>query len=258
MKIEKAILKICPPAQKLPIQYHYQKFRRRLEKELFLVERFFSRGKRAIDVGANLGIYSYVMSQYFEVVEAFEPQFWCTENLKAYSEGHQEKIRIHHVGLSNCNESLKLHIPFSDNDYSILVPSLGKVVSGLGSFRELEEESASVEVPVRKLDDYHFTDVSFIKIDVEGYESKVIEGGRETLLREKPIIFVEIEQKHLEDKNIEEVFEEIKSLGYEGNFFWRDKLKPLSEFSYAIHQQPFLDKPSGEDYIRNFIFKPIG
>jgi len=135
------------------------------------------------------------------------------------------------------------------------VARLGSVVTGLASFREVKGEQASVEVPVCRLDNYDFHNVSFIKIDVEGHESQVIEGGYHTILREKPTILIEIEQRHLGSKSIKEVFNQIAELGYEGSFFWNNQLKPLSEFCYEKNQEPFLNEIYSDNYVNNFIFR---
>ena len=45
--------------------------------------------------------------------------------------------------------------------------------------------------PIRTLDEFEFDDVDFIKIDTEGYETFVIKGAMETLMRCKPVIVVE-------------------------------------------------------------------
>jgi Flp pilus assembly protein TadD len=46
-------------------------------------------------------------------------------------------------------------------------------------------------IPIGKLDDFKLTGVGYIKIDTEGFELNVLEGARETLLANKPIIIVE-------------------------------------------------------------------
>ncbi len=46
-------------------------------------------------------------------------------------------------------------------------------------------------VPMRRLDSFGFEDVDFIKIDVEGFERAVIEGGERTIRTWRPNIVVE-------------------------------------------------------------------
>ena len=45
------------------------------------------------------------------------------------------------------------------------------------------------KVELKKIDDYEFTDVDFIKIDVEGFQ--VVLGAKNTLIKNKPIIIIE-------------------------------------------------------------------
>jgi hypothetical protein len=50
----------------------------------------------------------------------------------------------------------------------------------------------SYEVEVRKLDDFGFTNVHFIKADVEGSEREVLDGARATIARDRPVILLEL------------------------------------------------------------------
>lgn len=257
MKLEETLIKLSPKFLRLPVKYQYHKIRNRLEKEIFYLDQLVGSRKRAIDIGANQGIYSYALSLLCDVVEVFEPQSWCTEDIVSYSQLSSCNINVHNVGLANFNGSLTLHIPTSQGNYSKLVRGLGSLTTGLASFKEIECEQISINVPVHKLDDYEFQDVSFIKIDVEGYEAKVIEGASKTILREKPIILIEIEQRHLDGKSINEVLNQIAELGYEGSFLLKHQIRPISEFSYQKNQEPFINELSSNNYVNNFIFKPI-
>ncbi|MBN3962672.1 FkbM family methyltransferase [Nostoc sp. NMS8] len=211
MKFEKTLIKFFPKSLRLPIKYQYHKIRNRLEKEIFYLEQLIGTCKRAMDIGANVGIYSYALAQIYDTIEVFETKSWCTENIPFYSQTSACNISVHNVGLANFNGSLTLHVPTSLGDYS-------QLVRGLGSFREIKGEQISIDIPVGKLDDYKFKDVSFMKIDVEGYETKVSEGPHNTIITEEPIIFMEVEQKHLNGKSIEDVFEHMLDLGYECSF----------------------------------------
>jgi hypothetical protein len=46
---------------------------------------------------------------------------------------------------------------------------------------------------LRSIDSFAFSNVSFIKIDVEGYEDEVLEGARLTIARHRPVIMIEIQ-----------------------------------------------------------------
>ena len=50
----------------------------------------------------------------------------------------------------------------------------------------------SYEVEVRRLDDFGFENVRFIKADVEGSEREVLDGARATIMRDRPVILLEL------------------------------------------------------------------
>jgi FkbM family methyltransferase len=261
MKLEKTLLNLCPKSFRLPVKYHYQQIRNRLEKEIFYLQHLEIKKKRSIDIGANSGLYTYALSHLSNVVEVFEPQTWCTEDIVSYSKISPANINVYNVGLADFHGLLNLHIPVSEGDYSQLVKDLGNLTTGLSSFRQIEGEQITVEVPVHKLDDYDFQDVAFMKIDVEGFESKVIAGASQTILREKPIILIEVENRHLDGKSITDVFQQISNFGYEGGFIHEGSLNRITDFYPQIQakQNYFLDDKSnkyGSIYINNFIFKP--
>lgn len=230
------------------MRYYYQKLKGTLDDELLMLNQMVS-GGCAIDIGANYGIYSYLLSKLCNQVEAFEPIPACAETLIAYSTSifSRRNINVHTAGLSNSNGSLILHVPIINNRH----------IFGFASFNKPETEHVCISVPIYRLDDFNFREVSFIKIDVEGHESKVLEGAMDTLVREKPVILIEIEQRHTSGIPMTSVFSTIIALGYEGFFISRDGLRPLSHFSYETNQQPFLNNVMCKDYINNFIFKPI-
>jgi FkbM family methyltransferase len=246
--IKQNIINLFPKQLHLPFRYHYSKFKGRLEPEIFYLKQLVRNGKRAIDVGASRGYYTYALSKLCDVVESFEPQKWACEAITAYNASN---VNCYNVGLSNFNGNLELNIPIVN----------GTGIDAEASFRKLSGNQNSILVPVHKLDDYEFQDVSFIKIDVEGYEVEVIQGAIKTISANKPVILVEIEQRHLMDKSLQTVFDEIIKLGYQGTFLSKNKFVPLSEFSYATHQQPYLDEilryGHSEKYINNFIFQPV-
>src|SRR5205823_431391 len=118
-----------------------------------------------------------------------------------------------------------------------------------------------LEVPVKKLDDYRFDQVGFIKIDVEGHEQAVIEGAFETIARSKPVILVEVE----EGRNpgaVARMQTALAKLGYAGHFYAHGVKQPIETFDVARHQPADLVWNSARytrrtfPLVNNFLFSP--
>ena len=54
------------------------------------------------------------------------------------------------------------------------------------------KEDGIIKVPVETIDKLNRPKIDFIKIDVEGYEGKVLEGAIQTILKDKPKLLVEL------------------------------------------------------------------
>jgi FkbM family methyltransferase len=213
------------------------------------LEAIVPRGGTAIDVGANVGLWCYRLSGYFDRVEAFEPQPRCYELLQ---KANLPSVNLHRVALSCKDGSAVLKIP----------AQWGLRIAGMATLNEVDGEYEEVTVELRTLDEFEFRGVKFIKIDVEGHESDVLAGGRETILREKPIMVIEIEQRHLPFP-FTRVIDSVVEMGYEAFFLNRGRLRPFAEFDYENQQKAFTEGMTGKrgtlpkKYINNFIFKPV-
>lgn len=252
-----AVLDFLPEPIQISLEYRFRKFTKQLEPELYLLENLIERKGRVIDVGANRGIYAYFLSKKGYRVEAFEPQSYCTKSLIKYSKLFRKEINVYNCCLADKAGRQVLNIPIIRGRFR---ETLATGLASIGNFNG-DLESKCVEVDTHRLDDYHFQDVVFIKIDVEGYEKQVIEGGRETILREKPILFVEIEQRHLNNTSIDLVFDQIFELGYQGLFLLHEELVDIENFSCEKHQKmdanTNFQNTTETPYVNNFLFTPI-
>jgi FkbM family methyltransferase len=236
------IEKFIPVRYQLALRFLYLKKRNKLDDEMFYVEKLLNKKRRFLDIGANVGIYSYYFKNIFEKVDAFEPLGEITHRLKSIS---NESLKVHNVALSNKIGFLKFHIPLLN----------GKPSPPLASLEDRDGLSELRTVKVKMVDDYDFDDVDLIKIDVEGHEQSVIEGALKVIKKNKPLLIVEIEQRHIK-KDINEVFDYIIKLDYSVFFLRNEQLTPLTKFSYETNQKPFLDDVMNSQYINNFIFIP--
>lgn len=247
MNLKNFIKNIIPTSMDLPLRYSYFKYFGRLDDEIAILENELKKCNRAIDIGANIGIYSYALSKLCKHVESFEPMPECAKMLTAYA--NSKNITVHNIGLSNKTGNTDLYVPLIRGD--------SKLNIGLASVNDCGGERECFEIPIQCLDNFNFSNVDFIKIDVEGHELEVIEGALVTIRREKPIILVEIEQRHLATRKIEDVFSYILSLGYNGGFYRKMNFYSLNTFSYEVDQEPYLNDINSKSYINNFIFRPL-
>jgi hypothetical protein len=107
------------------------------------------------------------------------------------------------------------------------------------------EQAESVQVPITTLDEAMAGEtgpVRLMKVDVEGHEPAVLEGGRSFFERVRPdYLFLEFEEDHLESAGSSgnELFEGVVALGYRplGGYTIHHGLWPLS--SPADGRPPF-------------------
>lgn len=174
---------LLPARLRLPFEFHRERILGRLEVELLRLDRLPLRPGVAVDVGANRGFYSYALSRRFPRVVSFEPNPSILEVLERHA---APNIQIHRVGLSSESSELELYVPIVD----------GVEHAGWASFDRGNLPAARdfrvIRVPVRTLDSFELENVSFLKVDVEGHEGRVLAGGLETLRRCRPVVLVEV------------------------------------------------------------------
>jgi FkbM family methyltransferase len=136
----------------------------------------------AIDVGAHIGVVSLFLARHFQEVHSFEP---CPETYEALTRNtsDQPNVEPHNCGLNDAGGTLRFEY----------LPSHGQLSHVLYDHetRKWPDSVITEPVPVRTIDSFEFPEVSFIKIDTEGFEGPVVKGARETILRCKPTIILE-------------------------------------------------------------------
>lgn len=175
--------------------YQYAKY----ERALGLLPA--ARRRIAIDVGANIGLWSRVMCLDFREVIAFEPVPAYLECLRL----NAPEAEAHFVALGAGRGYVNLVNTTSGScgDTRVEMPD-----DGPGT-------EAAHQVGVNPLDEYGLEGVDLIKIDCEGYEQFVCEGALETLRRCRPVVIVEQKPGHaskaygLDDQGARKLLESI-------------------------------------------------
>lgn len=214
-----------------------------LEPEMALLPALCRKEATSVDVGANYGIYSHYLSKLSARCVAFEPYPHLAEILRS---GLRDRVRVESVALSNRSGQTAMLAAPRETGLNTIEPT-----NRISEKAKDPSSLMTLEVPVSRLDDFRVGPVGFLKIDVEGHEEEVIEGGEETIRRYAPAILLEIEERHRSGAR-ERISSRLSSLGYHGFFLHQKVLHPLESFDPERLQN--MDRP--DDYIRNFIFLP--
>ena len=141
-----------------------------------------------LDIGSNIGQWTRPLSKKFESVVCFEPN-------PNFRECFNKNIKDNNVVLWPVGLSDKEHKAKQDFNSTVLRNEDG-------------------DIDCRTLDSFGLTNVDFVKIDVDGFEVPLLNGAKETLTKNNPVI--NIEMKRDKRSNIAQESEAIlKKLGYE-------------------------------------------
>jgi FkbM family methyltransferase len=212
---------------------------RNREPEILLVGELMPRGKAAVDIGVWYGPWTRALAQHASVVHAFEPQPDLCGFLRSVCEPN---VVVHEMAMSDTTGPTELWT-------SVGAP----VLNGLGSLEHSTDSMTPIVVIAEPLDASDIRDLGLLKIDVEGHEAAVLRGAEATIKRERPRIVIEIEQRHL-DHPIEEIFDQIESLGYRGYALRKGRSEPLDQFELDRDQTAWIDRLPSLDYVNNFLF----
>lgn len=156
-----------------------------------------------LDIGANIGNHSmyFAKEMGFKKVLSFEPikstyDLLC-ENVKI----NNYKDVIYTYNLAVTNKNGKAEIDFYDE-------------TNIGGTSIIEDDEG--EITTITIDEFlkgNEERISFIKIDTEGYELAVIEGGYDTIKKWLPYIYIEIKG----NENYVKISEKLFALGYSFN-----------------------------------------
>jgi len=141
-----------------------------------------------LDIGAHAGQHTFFMVPYVKEIHAFEPFPPALKRLKDMIELNKfTNIVVHDVGLGNKETTVPFYEPETGN-------------TGTGTFRESwgnqqggkKTGSFKVVVGDEALRPHKPANVRIIKIDVQGFEQSVLEGLKQTLTDNRPVVLCEV------------------------------------------------------------------
>jgi FkbM family methyltransferase len=205
---------------------------RRFEPELGRIVASYPGGGTVLDVGAWYGPWTYWLSRKGARVIAFEPNPDVATVLEHCAGA---KVTVRRAAASDHAGHAVLTLP----------PG-GRGTEGRASLEGLDDAGTTVEVETLRLDDLDVSELTMMKVDVEGHERAALAGATALIERFHPLLVVEIEERH---GGIAPTVDLLAGLGYQGRVLVGDAWESLATFDLAAHQEQYLATAEGGSYL---------
>jgi len=184
------------------------------EKDFFAFLHLLPANTAVLDIGANIGIMTVHLARTIKdvTVYSFEPM---PNNIGAFKRIIKyfklQNVKLFEIALGNSEGEVEMVMPIISN---VKMQGLSHVVHESIPMIELTNS------PKR---------ISGIKIDVENFEFFVLDGAKQLIAKNRPVVYAEL----WENENREKCFELFKSLNYKTIVVVDKK---AVEFDKAIHK----------------------
>ncbi|WP_051213094.1 FkbM family methyltransferase [Rubritepida flocculans] len=208
-----------------------------------------------LDIGAHDGLLTHPFAALpGSRVIAFEPLPAAMARLRAsFGAAPPPHVTLREEALGAAEGEAVLTLPVLEGVPAEQWASLAKDYAGhAGLGRQAHR------VRVIALDSLALQDVTAIKLDVEGAEEEAIAGAAATLARCRPVLSVEIEERH-RPGSTRRVPAQLAALGYAGWFWLGGRLQPFAAFDAATMQAASPDPSvfaASDPYVFTFFFLP--
>ena len=147
-----------------PNEYQYQVRNRSLN--------YIKQNRVALDIGANVGLWSRDLVKRFDAVIAFEPVAMFRECLTRNV--FAKNLEIRDIALGDQEGMIKMIITKGNTGHTHVDP-----------------DSSNGDTQITRLDSLELPIVDYIKIDCEGFEYRVLQGAEQTVKRCCPVVVIE-------------------------------------------------------------------
>ena len=138
--------------------------------------KYVSSYRNALDIGSNIGQWTRPLAKIFDKVICFEPNPNFRECFKRNIS--ESNVILHPYGLSSHEHTAQQ----------------GKTDTHL-NHKVGDTDPREGDIQCRSLDSFDLRNVDYIKIDVDGFEVPLLEGARETLTINSPVINIEMKRR---------------------------------------------------------------
>jgi FkbM family methyltransferase len=208
------------------------------EAEMQFLKRYLKEKDVVFDIGANIGLFTLISSEYIGaggMIYAFEPTpqtySWLEQNCRA---NNLQNVILNQLAVSDKDGTIEFHLSAEGFDAfnSIVRPSKGsnyitQTVNCLTLDSYIEKNNLSGKIQI-------------IKIDVEGFEISLLNGGEQTLsLSNAPDLVVEFTESNAKNAGFScaQLYDKLEGYGY--------KL-----YHYNSTQNKLIPEPVGMSYAK--------
>jgi len=162
------------------------------------------------DIGANYGFYTYLSLEFCREVHSFEPLADVFEKLR-YNLTESKNVFLNNTAVSNKSGDMLLYLSISSD-----VSTINKNTIDITPYRYKDK----INVKTLTLDEYlkNHSRPTVVKMDVEGAENMVIDGGKEFFKNNSPIIAMEVWTGDNCKKISMRPVEMLRSLGFQSHY----------------------------------------
>jgi FkbM family methyltransferase len=182
------------------------------EEIVEVAKKYFKKGTAVLDIGANYGQMSVILSKHIASIGAgkiysFEAEPFVGQVLK------------NNIEINNCkNVEIILGAVYHKSGEKVVFPEPDfKRFSAYGSYGIDPLAKSGRTIETITIDSLQIKEpVSFVKVDIQGSDLFALQGAKETILKNKPVIIFEYEEQFQEEfkTSFNDYVEFVKSINY--------------------------------------------
>lgn len=175
--------------------------------------------KSVLDIGANEGQFARRIIKIFPQahIYAFEPLNTPFQQLSQLANHHPKKITAFNLALGDSSQKIEIYSHLYFNPSSSILPTTQLCETVYPMVKKQEKvmiEQSTLDEVFSKFD-FPLQEPILIKLDVQGYENRVIKGGIETFKKSAAcIVEISLDQLYEDQAKFREIFALLDSLDY--------------------------------------------
>lgn len=211
VKIEDDVLIVVPDDLNLMTPYVLEEQQDWFEDEIKFVRKLIKPGMQIIDIGANYGCYALTMAK----LTGAEGKLWAFEPASSTARYLQQGIEANGLGQVKLIRAALSNQQGEASFFTQANAELNSLNNSNADHKQMET------VPVYRLDDcmkiYGWKEIDFVKMDAEGEEARILEGGGKFFRTLSPLVMFELKHGKVEQgEGIDgTLIQSFRDMGYE-------------------------------------------